>query len=213
MHGRNIVCFCTECGSSPHFGLVHPFPASWCPPCKAFSPVLAQFYNKCAKEGKLEIVYVSSDRTVESFNEYYATMPWLSLTCEEGSAAIKTNLATIFNITGIPTTLVLNVETGNFITDDARSTVSSAFAGNGGTKEQGLELIKTWKGMVSVPLDEAAKQRSVAGVRGNILVQIVMFFSKNPLYIFGLLYFFKLFRKKFESYLESGAAVTGGAEL
>jgi hypothetical protein len=140
-------------------------------------------------------------------------MPWLSLTCEEGSAAIKTNLATIFNITGIPTTLVLNVETGNFITDDARSTVSSAFAGNGGTKEQGLELIKTWKGMVSVPLDEAAKQRSVAGVRGNILVQIVMFFSKNPLYIFGLLYFFKLFRKKFESYLESGAAVTGGAEL
>jgi hypothetical protein len=141
-------------------------------------------------------------------------MPWLSLTNEQGSAAIKSNLATIFNITSIPTTLVLNAQTGNFITDDARNTVSSAFGSNGGTKEEGLELIKTWKGMVSVPLEEAAKQRSVAGVQGNILVQIVMFFAKNPVYIFGLLYFFKLFRKKFESYLESSAATTdGGAEL
>jgi thiol-disulfide isomerase/thioredoxin len=46
------------------------FSASWCPPCKTFSPLLREFYNAAAKDGKLEIVYISSDRDVESFKEY-----------------------------------------------------------------------------------------------------------------------------------------------
>lgn len=32
--------------------------------------MLREFYNAAAAEGKLEIVYVSSDKDLESFNEY-----------------------------------------------------------------------------------------------------------------------------------------------
>ena len=46
------------------------FSASWCPPCKIFSPLFREFYNAAAKEKGLEVVYVSSDKDVESFTVY-----------------------------------------------------------------------------------------------------------------------------------------------
>jgi nucleoredoxin len=49
------------------------FSASWCPPCKTFSPILREFYLAAAKDNGLEIVYISSDREVESFEEYVST--------------------------------------------------------------------------------------------------------------------------------------------
>ena len=60
------------------------FSAHWCPPCKAFTPILSEFYNKFKTEnastGKyLELVFVSSDRDETQFNEYFATMPFLAL--------------------------------------------------------------------------------------------------------------------------------------
>lgn len=47
-----------------------------CPPCKAFTPILADFYN--ANKDNMEIVFLSSDRDEESFSGYFAKMPWLS---------------------------------------------------------------------------------------------------------------------------------------
>ena len=46
------------------------FSASWCPPCKTFSPMFRKFYNAAAKEKKMEVVYVSSDKDLASFKEY-----------------------------------------------------------------------------------------------------------------------------------------------
>ena len=43
-------------------------------PCQAFSPLLIDFYNQTSKDGKLEIVYISSDRTVPDFEGYYKKM-------------------------------------------------------------------------------------------------------------------------------------------
>merc|ERR1711874_269399 len=55
------------------------FSAHWCPPCRNFTPVLAEKYKELQACGKsFEIVFASSDRTVESFGEYYETMPWLA---------------------------------------------------------------------------------------------------------------------------------------
>jgi thiol-disulfide isomerase/thioredoxin len=55
------------------------FSASWCPPCKIFSPVLREFYLSAAKGNGLEIVYISSDKSVESFEEY------VSVKCGDGT--------------------------------------------------------------------------------------------------------------------------------
>ena len=61
------------------------FSAHWCPPCRGFTPKLAEWYTKLtsgALKDKVEIVFVSSDRDEKSFNEYFAEMPWLALPFE-----------------------------------------------------------------------------------------------------------------------------------
>ncbi len=55
------------------------FSAHWCPPCRAFTPKLVEFYN--AQEGKkknFEIIFVSNDHDEKSMEEYIKgdAMPW-----------------------------------------------------------------------------------------------------------------------------------------
>ncbi|CAF1306990.1 unnamed protein product [Adineta ricciae] len=59
------------------------FSAHWCPPCRGFTPILVDFYNKYGSEKNLEIIFISSDNDEESFNEYYQEMPWLTLDFKE----------------------------------------------------------------------------------------------------------------------------------
>lgn len=53
--------------------------AYWCPPCKGFTPILTKFYNNYHEAKNFEIIFVSSDRNENEFNEYYSKMPWLAL--------------------------------------------------------------------------------------------------------------------------------------
>ena len=63
------------------------FSAHWCPPCRAFTPRLAEFYEAFRattgdKEGAaklLEIIFVSSDSDQNSFDEYIKDMPWKAI--------------------------------------------------------------------------------------------------------------------------------------
>jgi len=57
------------------------FSAHWCPPCRGFTPELAKFYNEMKKKvgDKLEIVFISSDRSEADWKGYFAEMPWLAL--------------------------------------------------------------------------------------------------------------------------------------
>ena len=55
------------------------FSAHWCPPCRGFTPVLAEFYKAAAASKNFEVVFVSSDRDQKSFDEYYGEMPWLAV--------------------------------------------------------------------------------------------------------------------------------------
>ena len=68
------------------------FSAHWCPPCRAFTPKLADWYNKL-KGGeigeKFEIVFLSSDRDEKSFNEYFGEMPWHAVSYKDREVKVS----------------------------------------------------------------------------------------------------------------------------
>ena len=77
------------------------YSAHWCPPCRGFTPMLADFYNKAKAANKdFEIIFVSSDGEKSDFEEYYASMPWLALKFDERE--MKQQLADKHGVRGIP---------------------------------------------------------------------------------------------------------------
>lgn len=80
------------------------FSAHWCPPCKQFTPVLAETYKRYSAKD-VEVVFVSSDRDVGSFDGYYGEMPWTTLPfADRGRQA---TLSSKFGVNGIPMLTVL----------------------------------------------------------------------------------------------------------
>lgn len=96
------------------------FSAHWCPPCRGFTPDLAEKYSQGLNE-KMEIVFVSSDRDEAVFKDYLSEMPWLALPYANRSE--KATLSDTYNVQGIPTFVVLDREF-NVITTDGRSKLS-----------------------------------------------------------------------------------------
>merc|ERR1712228_242331 len=95
------------------------FSAHWCPPCRGFTPKLAEFYKNGLKD-KMEIVFVSSDRDQGAFAEYHGEMPWPALPFDKRDE--KDNLSKACGVSGIPTFAVID-SAGNIITTDGRSMV------------------------------------------------------------------------------------------
>jgi nucleoredoxin len=176
------------------------FSASWCPPCKTFSPVLAEFYKNCNQDSKFEVVYISSDKSVPEFDTYYGTMPWLAIPAEQGTAEVKNKLATTLGIQGIPSLIVVDVQTGEFVTAGAREDVTRV---GGENPEEAKELVAFWKAMERKPLSEA--KNNLDQGESPLLMKIVMFFAKNPMYVFGLLYFYKYLTRQWKSMYGEGA--------
>jgi nucleoredoxin len=102
------------------------FSAHWCPPCKAFTPKLAEWYSSNLKSKGLEVVFVSSDRDEESFKEYFREMPWLALDFADRKR--KDQLSSMFGVNGIPAFVVIDKD-GSTITTNGRAAVSSDPAG------------------------------------------------------------------------------------
>lgn len=92
-----------------------------CPPCRGFTPVLVEFYNKFAKEKNFEIIFISSDRDEGAFNDYYKDMPWLTLAYNERKK--KEELGKKFSVQGIPTLILIDGDSGNVLCTDARSEI------------------------------------------------------------------------------------------
>lgn len=180
------------------------FSASWCPPCQRFTPILIDFYNtaKAAKSG-FEIVFVSSDRSSDEFDAYFAKMPWLSIAQIEGSAAIKTKLAETLGVTGIPAMAVLDAKTGEIISGgEARDDVMAA----GGDKEKVAATLQKWKEAERFPMSQGPGIMG-SGKAQNPLFRFLSFLAKNPMIIFGFMYFVKWARRQMveKGYLEDGA--------
>jgi len=101
------------------FGLY--FSAHWCPPCRGFTPKLADWYNANLKEKGFEVVFVSSDRDEGAFKEYFAEQPWLALDFSDRKG--KEALSALFKVQGIPSFTIVDKD-GSVITTDGRAAVS-----------------------------------------------------------------------------------------
>jgi len=103
-------------------GVLLYFSAHWCPPCRAFTPQLAEYYKTHKDKFNFEIVFISSDKSDAEFNSYWGEMPWLALSYDQRD--LKTKLGSKYNVSGIPTLIVLDSK-GATVTTNGRSKVSS----------------------------------------------------------------------------------------
>ena len=100
------------------------FSASWCGPCRRFTPQLVEAYETLKKQGKgFEIVFISSDSDLDEFNEYFSKMPWLALPYED-YREMQEELSEKYDCQGIPHLVLLDGKTGEIITKDGRSYIS-----------------------------------------------------------------------------------------
>ncbi len=138
LKSKNGIEALSEVLESPLIGIY--FSAHWCPPCRGFTPVLSEFYKKANEEKKqIEIVFASCDRDLNSFNEYYESMPWVAINFED---EMKDTIAEAFEINGIPALLVFDNK-GNMIDQDGRDIVEK-YKDYGYTKENAEKVIKEW---------------------------------------------------------------------
>ncbi|VDD94931.1 unnamed protein product [Enterobius vermicularis] len=96
------------------------FAANWCPPCRAFTKQLSATYKSLRDSGvSFEIFFCSSDRSEESFEHHFSTMPWLAFPFDHE----KLNLLTrMYGVNGIPAFLILD-EKNSVITWHGRNAV------------------------------------------------------------------------------------------
>jgi nucleoredoxin len=87
------------------------FSAHWCPPCRGFTPVLAEAFKAYRENGgrDCQVVFVSGDADINSFREYFAEMPWLAVPFD-GSEELRKGLNSMFGVRGIPSLGVLNAD-------------------------------------------------------------------------------------------------------
>ena len=82
------------------------FSAHWCPPCRQFTPILADWYEKHKDDKNFEVVFVSMDRDESSFDDYYSSMPWTSVPYNSNREGISGQ----YGAQGIPELVVLTPE-------------------------------------------------------------------------------------------------------
>lgn len=124
----------SEVEASPVVALY--FTASWCPPCRNFTPILAEFYSEVNFPDKqLEVIHVSSDRDEPSFQQYFSELPWVSIPYDDPRI---NQLKQRFKITGIPVLLLINRD-GSLAYGTARTDVIG----------EGPNCFARWKTIVS----------------------------------------------------------------
>lgn len=91
------------------------FSASWCGPCRRFTPTLIEVYNELSSKGDFEVIFVSGDEDEESFKGYFSKMPWLAIPFSDSETRDRLN--ELFKVSGIPHCVILDEE-GKVVSDN-----------------------------------------------------------------------------------------------
>jgi len=118
--GEEVKTSDLSCKKGSVIGLY--FSAHWCPPCRAFTPKLAEVYNEIKEAGNdFEIVFVSSDNSEKEFKSYHGEMPWLAIPFNNEDE--KDACSEKYSIQGLPTLILLDGESGDTISEDGRGAI------------------------------------------------------------------------------------------
>ena len=101
------------------------FTASWCPPCRRFTPKLAELYS-AQKERRVEVILVSRDEDDKDAADYRSHMPWLCLPDDGREGADE--ICNLCQVRGIPQLLVLEGATGEVLCENGVSRAADFFA-------------------------------------------------------------------------------------
>ncbi|WCJ38449.1 DC1 domain-containing protein [Euphorbia peplus] len=91
------------------------FSASWCGPCRQFTPTLVEVYDELVSKDDFEIVFITADEGDESFKEYFSKMPWLAIPFSDSET--RDRLDQQFKVQGIPHLVIID-EHGKVSTED-----------------------------------------------------------------------------------------------
>mmetsp|Transcript_2481 Transcript_2481/g.3315 ORF Transcript_2481/g.3315 Transcript_2481/m.3315 type:complete len:343 (-) Transcript_2481:53-1081(-) len=89
--------------------------ASWCGPCRQFTPQLVQWYRSLSANSTAEVIFLSADHDESGFKQYYSHMPWLAIDFDDDT---REQLMGHIKVTGIPRLAVLDGRTGRIIEDN-----------------------------------------------------------------------------------------------
>ena len=131
------------------------FGASWCPPCKIMMKTLKNFYTDAnLEERTIEIVYVSSDRSSEEWQQHHATMPWVSIEYGDPQAD---KLRTKYEVRSVPKLIILDSKTGFTITEKGRKDLSDDVKG----------VYKTWDKLHVIRKEHAIHEASEEAIAAS----------------------------------------------
>jgi thioredoxin-related protein len=98
------------------------FSGEYCRFCKEFTPVLVDAYEEM-RSNNIDIVYVSSDKSLEQYTRYRATQPWQALDYED--VELRMSLRDKFDIRTIPALLFFDTTHGVLLQSDGRDQIES----------------------------------------------------------------------------------------
>jgi nucleoredoxin len=86
------------------------YSAHWCPPCRAFTPQLVDFYKKTKKSHpEFEVVFISNDRSEADMKKYMVElkMPWTAVAFNKIQSLTRINA---YAGSGIPCVVVVDAQ-------------------------------------------------------------------------------------------------------
>ncbi|CAH1776049.1 unnamed protein product [Owenia fusiformis] len=115
------------------------FSASWCPPCKQFTPLLCKLCTELAQQkvATFEVVFISFDKNEAEMDSYREEQgEWLALPFKDPYIE---ELKEKYKVTSIPKLVIVKTN-GDVITHTGRKDV----------QDQGVKCVKHWTDMAFI---------------------------------------------------------------